>query len=147
MAGPLGENSVQLVIGGAMSSPADSVYVNGAQVNFSAWDMTITFFAFAPAPSKPGSDAEGEEVVATGVPVARLVMSPMHAKGLAAVIQGVVQDWENQYGVLPEAERLLSGGGLGSSHAAGSGERGGAQAHGPHLSEPGAVADGGADSV
>jgi hypothetical protein len=68
----------------------------------SQWDITIDFqLATPPERLAPG------EIHIEARPVARIVMSPTHAKVLAESIGTTVRDWEAKFGALPSVDQLL----------------------------------------
>lgn len=78
-------------------------YTNSVTVGTTQWDVTLDFQFRTPVPGNmSGTDL-------TSQPVARLVMSPMHAKALAEVIGGAIRAWEHKFGPLPDADVLLPG--------------------------------------
>lgn len=77
-------------------------YTNAVNVAASQWDVTVDFQLSSQA---PGSTAE--RPVVQQHRVAQLVMSPMHAKALAALLTGTVTDWERKFGTLPSVSTLL----------------------------------------
>jgi hypothetical protein len=83
--------------------PSDvaSRYVNSAEIAFSQWDMTVDFQLATPVKAAP--DAESPFLVQR---VARIVMSPTHAKVLAEMIHNAVGEWETRFGALPDVESL-----------------------------------------
>jgi len=90
------------------SAPLDEAnvgagYTNSVTIGTTQWDVTLDFQFRTPA---PGNAANAE---LPSQRVARLVMSPMHAKVLAEVIAGAIRAWEHNYGALPDAEVLLPG--------------------------------------
>jgi Protein of unknown function (DUF3467) len=83
---------------GAMPSAR---YVNGSRIDYTQWDMTFDFLLVTPADEIP-EEAGAEPVYATER-VARIIMSPMHAKALAARIGEAVEAWEKKFGRLPRS--------------------------------------------
>jgi hypothetical protein len=81
---------------GAMSA---AQYVNGARIDYTPWDMTLDFMLITPAGDIP--EAKGTEPDYSADRVARIIMSPMHAKAFAASIGDAVREWEERYGHLP----------------------------------------------
>ncbi len=80
------------------ASPA-ALYVNGVRIDYTQWDMTVDLLLSTPAgeiPSEPGTEA----AYATER-VARVIMSPMHAKALAESLSDAVRAWETGFGALP----------------------------------------------
>ena len=78
------------------SPDAASRYVNTAEISYSQWDMTFDFQLATPE-KVPGA----EESELSLQRVARLVMSPTHAKVLAERIREAVSGWEARFGRLP----------------------------------------------
>jgi hypothetical protein len=77
-------------------------YVNAVQMRSSQWDVAIDFqHHFAAS----GSQGENPQVLAQNV--ARVVMSPQHAKALALALQTTVEQWEERFGALPSVDHLL----------------------------------------
>jgi len=87
----------------AWSAPMGAAYANSVNVAFSQWDFTLDFQLAAP----PAPGAEAGAVSPTSV--ARVVMSPTHAKVVAELLSASVQGWEQRFGALPDAEILLPG--------------------------------------
>lgn len=79
-----------------------SRYVNSAEIALSQWDMTIDFQLATPVMG--GGQASEPPFLAQRV--ARIVMSPTHAKVLAELIRGAVGEWETRFGPLPDVESL-----------------------------------------
>jgi hypothetical protein len=75
------------------------VYANEALLAMSQWDLTIDFRLVAP-----------EQGTGLGEPrqVARIMVSPMHAKALVAQLADAVRSWEQRFGPLPDAAQLLA---------------------------------------
>jgi len=88
----------------ASQDPSDTVsrYTNTAYIAMSQWDLTIDFRLASPAPGTP-VDAP----LSVTHEVARIVMSPTHAKVLAKLIGDAVSKWEATFGDLPDAAKLL----------------------------------------
>jgi hypothetical protein len=86
----------------ATPGTAPLLYSNGANVAMSQWDMVIDFQQSAP-PS--GTLLQGQAWASRGV--ARIVISPTHAKVLADILNKAVRQWEAAYGELPPPEKLL----------------------------------------
>jgi hypothetical protein len=86
--------------------PSDfaSRYVNSVEIAFSQWDMTLDFQLATPV--KAASAGESPFMVQR---VARIVMSPTHAKVLAEMIKGAVGEWETRFGPLPDVAKLAPG--------------------------------------
>lgn len=77
-------------------------YTNAANVASSQWDVTIDFLLTSQA---TGSTAENPQIQQHRV--AQVVMSPMHAKALTALLSAAVGQWEQKFGSLPDVEKLL----------------------------------------
>lgn len=75
-------------------------YVNSVGIQVSQWDLSIDFyhqFGFA----SPSGAQRAQQIVC------KTVMSPMHAKALAKVLQIAVDQWEEKFGPLPSTEVLI----------------------------------------
>lgn len=85
------------------TAPA-AVYVNGARIDYTQWDVTVDLLLSTPTgeiPPEPGK----ESAYATER-VTRVIMSPMHAKALAESLSDAIRAWEAGFGALPaKAER------------------------------------------
>jgi hypothetical protein len=92
---------------GAPLDPSDLAprYANGATVAMSQWDLTVEFQQRQPVPDKPVSDPEWDLRS-----IARIVMSPTHAKVLAEILSNAVTGWEHRFGAMPSTQALLHGG-------------------------------------
>lgn len=80
------------------TAPA-ALYVNGARIDYTQWDVTVDLLLSTPAgeiPPEPGAEA----AYATER-MARVIMSPMHAKALAESLSDAVRAWESGFGALP----------------------------------------------
>jgi Protein of unknown function (DUF3467) len=77
-------------------------YTNSANVAASQWDITVDFLLSSQA---PGSTTEKPLVQQHRV--VQVVMSPMHAKALAALLSGTLDNWEHKFGPLPSVDLLL----------------------------------------
>ncbi|HEY1920506.1 MAG TPA: DUF3467 domain-containing protein [Streptosporangiaceae bacterium] len=86
------------------SDPSDIAprYANGVVVAMSQWDLTIEFQQRYPLPGKPVTDLEWPNRS-----IARIAMSPPHAKVLSELLSNAVNDYENRFGALPSTETLL----------------------------------------
>jgi Protein of unknown function (DUF3467) len=89
------------------SAPLDSgdrgaSYTNSVIIGATQWDLTIDFQLTTPA---PGSTVSDPQFVAQRV--ARIVMSPTHAKVFAQFLGNAVGTWEGRFGPLPEAATLM----------------------------------------
>jgi hypothetical protein len=82
-----------------------SLYVNNTAIALSQWDVTVDFQLAAPPPRL----TQGENLTESRQ-VARIVMSPTHAKVLAESISKAVGDWEERFGALPSVDELLQRG-------------------------------------
>jgi hypothetical protein len=95
-------SSIQSAWTEAPSSPdVASRYVNGTEIAFSQWDMTLDFQLATPEKAAPGG-----ELQFVAQRVARITMSPTHAKVLAEMIRNAVSDWEARFGPLPDVSSL-----------------------------------------
>jgi hypothetical protein len=79
-------------------------YANAAIVAATQWDVTIDFQITTPAPGTPANTMNPELTVQR---VARVVMSPTHAKVLANYLATTVEQWEGRFGQLAELDVLL----------------------------------------
>lgn len=79
--------------------------VREQDIAFTQYDMTCDFQLV----TSEGVGATGEPQLLTQR-VARIVMSPTHAKVLAETIRSAVSQWEGRFGALPAAEALLAPG-------------------------------------
>lgn len=75
------------------------VYVNGVQVNATPWDLSFDFQQLTVV----GADEHGAPQVAMQS-VARIVMSPQHAKSFQLIFNNVLDQWQQQHGQLPEPQ-------------------------------------------
>ena len=87
------------------SPDAASRYANGTDIAFTQWDMTLDFQLATAEKATPTG-----EVRFVAQRIARIVMSPTHAKVLAEMIRNSVSQWEDRFGTLPETEALMSPG-------------------------------------
>jgi hypothetical protein len=72
-------------------------YCNAAQVIATEWDISLDFSQLVPfPPQEPG----GQPSVARNT-VARIIMSPQHAKAFSELLRQNVADYERQHGELP----------------------------------------------
>jgi hypothetical protein len=79
-----------------------SLYVNSTGIAMSQWDLTIDFqLATPPDELSPGETYRGARRVA------RIVMSPTHAKVIAESLSAAVRDWQERFGALPSVDELL----------------------------------------
>lgn len=83
-----------------------AAYTNSVNVALTQWDLTLDFQFATPA---PGSAADVNPPFAAER-VARLVMSPTHAKVLSEALRNAVAEWESRFGQMPEISVLLPGG-------------------------------------
>jgi hypothetical protein len=83
-----------------------AAYTNSVNVALTQWDLTLDFQFATPA---PGSSANVNPPV-TAERVARLVMSPTHAKVLSEALRNAVEEWERRFGQMPDISVLLPGG-------------------------------------
>ncbi len=81
---------------------APSLYANSTGIAMSQWDITIDFQLATPPERLPPGETRIE-----ARPVARIVMSPTHAKVLAESISTTIRDWEGRFGALPSVDQLL----------------------------------------
>ena len=79
-------------------------YANGTTVAMSQWDLTIEFQQRQPVHDKSVSDPEWDLRS-----IARIVMSPTHAKVLAEILSNSVATWEERFGPMPSTQTLLGG--------------------------------------
>jgi hypothetical protein len=84
-------------------------YTNSVNASFTQWDVTLDFRFVTPPPGGAEAGTAGAWTPGAGTPVARLVMSPMHAKVLAEVMSNAVQAWETRFSALPDIEVLSPG--------------------------------------
>jgi hypothetical protein len=82
---------------GAPAQVAPARYSNGVLVNATPWDISIEFQHLTVVGTADNSAPEVD--VQT---VARIVMSPQHARLFQDVLTGVVAQWEEQHGKLPD---------------------------------------------
>jgi hypothetical protein len=87
------------------SPDAASRYVNGTDIAFTQWDMTLDFQLAVGEKS-----ATAGEMRFVAQRVARIVMSPTHAKVLAEMIRNAVSQWEERFGTLPDTNALMTPG-------------------------------------
>jgi hypothetical protein len=83
------------------AAPA-ALYVNGARIDYTRWDMTVDLLLVTPTgeiPAEPGKEPEYATERMT-----RVIMSPMHAKALAESLSEAVRAWEARFGTLPTKE-------------------------------------------
>lgn len=79
-------------------------YVNFCNVNHSAWEVDIDFGVMYP-PLRISVPREGEGGVdAHGQYVARLVMSPGHAKALVGLLSRTIVTFETEHGPIRSGE-------------------------------------------
>jgi hypothetical protein len=89
------------------SQPEGASYVNGVAITVSPWDFCLLFSRAIP--TDPLSDDPGtqtgargrHEVAMQGDVVQRIVMSPEHAKAMAAQLAQNVTLYENEFGEIP----------------------------------------------
>lgn len=95
----------------APQNPEDrgAAYTNSVNVAFTQWDLTLDFQLATPAPGSSASPAVATPPIATER-VARLVMSPTHAKVLSEALRNAVGEWESRFGQMPDVSVLLPGG-------------------------------------
>jgi hypothetical protein len=84
-------------------SDVASRYVNSVEISYSQWDMTFDFQL-----ATPEKVAGAEEAQLQVQRVARIVVSPTHAKVLAENIREAVSGWEARFGPLPDVAQLAS---------------------------------------
>ena len=89
----------------APRSTVPALYTNGVAGQLSQWDITL-FFQYNTA----ALPVTGTAVEPVSQSVAKLVMSPQHAKALIAVVQDAVAKWERAFGDLPGLDKLIPGG-------------------------------------
>jgi len=80
-----------------------SRYVNSVEISYSQWDMTFDFQL-----ATPEKVAGAEEAQLQVQRVARIVVSPTHAKVLSESIRDAVSGWETRFGPLPSTAQLTS---------------------------------------
>ncbi len=83
-----------------------AAYTNTVNVALTQWDLTMDFQFATPAPGT----AAGSPPQFAAERVARLVMSPTHAKVLSALLGNAVKEWESRFGQMPDISVLLPGG-------------------------------------
>jgi Protein of unknown function (DUF3467) len=88
--------------GGLSGGDEPPRYSNAVNIATSQWDISIDFQLNTQA---SGSTPENLQVERR--PVGRIVMSPMHAKALAHLLDDAVGRWEATYGELPSVAQLL----------------------------------------
>lgn len=92
---------VELIGGGRIENLPTSediplIYTNSVQLKMSVFDMVLDLGVVA------STDPERTVVK----PVARVAMSPQHAKALAAVLDAHVKAYETAFGPLPDAPKV-----------------------------------------
>lgn len=86
--------SLQVPMGGGIG-PIQ--YCNAAQVLATEWDVSLDFAQLVlTLPQQPG---ESPSVIRN--PLARIIMSPQHAKAFSELLRQQVADYERQHGELP----------------------------------------------
>lgn len=85
-----------------------AAYTNSVNVALSQWDLTLDFQFATPAPGSAAVSPDANVPFATER-VARLVMSPTHAKVLSAALRNAVDEWESRFGQMPDVSVLLPG--------------------------------------
>jgi hypothetical protein len=78
-----------------------SRYVNSTDIAFTQYDLTLGFQLVSQEKAAPAGQPQFR-----AQRVARIVMSPTHAKVLAQMIGTAVGQWEGVFGELPDAARL-----------------------------------------
>ncbi len=86
-----------------------AAYTNSVNVALTQWDLTLDFQFATPAPGSSASPPGGNPPIAAER-VARLVMSPTHAKVLSEALRNAVAEWESRFGPMPDVSVLLPGG-------------------------------------
>lgn len=87
--------------GGASVLPSPT-YANGLEIVLSQWDFTF-YFSHLFGARQPGTEGQPPQVVSQDV--ARIVMSPQHAKAALKVLQGHVDGYEQVNGPIPDLLR------------------------------------------
>jgi Protein of unknown function (DUF3467) len=85
-----------------------AAYTNSVNVGVTQWDLTLDFQFATPAPGSSSNPAYANVPLATER-VARLVMSPTHAKVLTEALRRAVAEWESRFGPMPDVSVLLPG--------------------------------------
>lgn len=91
----------------AQPQPEPTTYVNGVAILFSPWDFSLLFVRGLPSdpladdPEAGKRDPGWHQKAIRGEVVQRIVMSPEHAKAMAAQLIGNVEAYEREYGVVP----------------------------------------------
>lgn len=85
-----------------ISTGSPPIYVNGALITVSQWDVGVQFLLQGVNQIVVGQPAE---VIAQ--PVTKVVMSPTHAKVFAEMLTRQVGEWEQKFGALPPTDVLL----------------------------------------
>lgn len=75
-------------------------YVNSVGIRASQWDIAVDLIHQFAFPLTPDPQLANQLV-------SRVVMSPMHAKALAHVLQTAVDGWQEKFGDLPSIDILL----------------------------------------
>jgi hypothetical protein len=88
----------------AALDPSDrgTLYANSVTMAGTQWDITMDFQLATPAPGTPVSETQ-----LTPYRVARIIVSPTHAKVLAGLLTRAVTEWEEKFGKLPDASALM----------------------------------------
>ena len=74
-------------------------YINAIAIRASQYDVAVDLLHQFALPG--AGPPQGAQQV-----VCRTVMSPVHAKAFAHALQQAVDEWENQFGVLPSTDAL-----------------------------------------
>ena len=86
------------------SPDVTSRYVNSTDIAFTQYDLTLDFQLVSQEKVAPAGQAQ-----LRAQRVARIVMSPTHAKVLAEMIRTAVSQWEGTFGPLPDTASLTPG--------------------------------------
>lgn len=84
--------------GAGITAPA-ALYVNGARIDYTQWDVTVDLLLSTPVGEI--SPESGKESAYVTERMTRVIMSPMHAKALAESLCDAIRAWEAGFGVLP----------------------------------------------
>lgn len=83
-----------------------AAYTNSVNIALSQWDLTLDFQFATPAPGSAAVAPNTSPAIAAER-VARLVMSPTHAKVLSEFLRNAVAEWESRYGQMPDISVLV----------------------------------------
>jgi Protein of unknown function (DUF3467) len=83
-------------------------YTNGAAILFSPWDFSLLFTQGVPGSAPSPELASTQAPIAAPLPgpelVARIVMSPQHAKAMLKALGENIAEYEKRYGAIPDID-------------------------------------------